>query len=497
MAFKPRLFGLLLALAAISVGVGFVNALHAGYLVQRAQVIQNSLSSGRLYAEKLAQAIDLYLDALHQQLAVMALQLEDGAQRQAVLERLRQQADTLDALAVADARGRVLQYAAAPGAGPALPPGPWEDNQVLPAQAGTPARLVLAQALPSGEETLLAAMALEQGSGLDRLIAGQVRDAAYSVHLVNSKDMTLYGAALPAELAWARLPRGPGALLREPGQGESGAAEVVGHAPVGQGQWTVVLRQPLAPRLASLALVWRESLAMATPAALFMLFLVGLLAYAIARPLTRLARAIDSGSEAAARRTSPWYFEAGRLRSAVLAALGKHETEVKRLNTATMTDPLTGLLNRRALEPCLEALAIEQQEFAVLALDVDHFKQINDRHGHPAGDAALRALAEIVRGCIRPQDRFFRVGGEEFLAVVPGDAQTAGRIAERIRLAVAGHAMPQGVGAMTVSLGLARWPADAAGIPAVLARADQALYAAKQGGRNRVVRWEACKPETD
>ncbi|MFU1983386.1 diguanylate cyclase [Bordetella hinzii] len=496
MTFKPRLFGLLLALAAISVGVGFVNALHAGYLVQRAQVIQNSLGSGRLYAEKLAQAIDLYLDALHQQLAVMALQLEDGAQRQVLLERLRQQADTLDALAVADAGGHLRQYAARDAA-PVLPPGPWEASQVLPAQAGMPARLVLAQALPSGQETLLAVMALEQGSGLDRLIAGQVRDAAYSVHLVSNTEMTLYGAALPAGLSWARLPHEPGALLREPGQGASGVAEVVGHAPVGQGRWTVVLRQPLAPRLASLALVWRESLAMATPAALFMFFLVGLLAYGIARPLTRLARAIDSGSDAAARRASSWYFEADRLRSAVLAALGKHQTEVKRLNTATMTDPLTGLLNRRALEPCLEALAATQQEFAVLALDVDHFKQINDRHGHPAGDAALRALAEIARGCIRPQDRFFRVGGEEFLAVVPGDAQTAGRIAERIRLAVAGQAMPDGVGVVTVSLGLARWPADAASIPAVLARADQALYAAKQGGRNRVVRWDAGKLQAD
>ncbi|ANY16165.1 sensor domain-containing diguanylate cyclase [Bordetella pseudohinzii] len=490
MAFKPRLFGLLLALAAISVGVGFVNALHAGYLVQRAQVIQNSLTSGQHYAEKLAQAIDLYLDALHQQLAVMALPLEDSARRQAVLERLRQQADTLDALAVVDAQGRVLQYAATE-AGAALLQGSGEADQVLPAQAGLPARLVIAQALASGDERLLAVMALERGSGLDRLITGQLGAAAYSVHLVSDEGMALYGAAPPAELSWARLSGGSGAVLRE---SPSGAAEVVGHAPVGQGRWMVVLRQPLAPRLASLSLVWRESLARATPAALFMLLLVGLLAYAIARPLTRLARAIDRGSEAGARRTRPWYFEADRLRSAALAALGKHQTEVQRLNTASMTDPLTGLANRRALQPCLEALADRRQEFALLALDVDHFKQINDRHGHPAGDAALRALAETVGGCIRPQDRFFRIGGEEFLAVVPGDIQAAGQIAERIRQAVAGQAMPAGVGSMTVSLGLARWPADAADIPAVLARADQALYAAKQGGRNRVVRWDECKP---
>ncbi|HCQ45560.1 MAG TPA: diguanylate cyclase, partial [Achromobacter sp.] len=113
-----------------------------------------------------------------------------------------------------------------------------------------------------------------------------------------------------------------------------------------------------------------------------------------------------------------------------------------------------------------------------------------DTHGHPTGDQVLIALARTLSASVRQQDRPFRVGGEEFVVIVPDAAEAvAMAAAERIRAGVARTDMPPGVGQVTVSVGLALWPQDAASPQAAVTCADQALYASKQNGRNRVTRW--------
>jgi diguanylate cyclase (GGDEF)-like protein len=155
------------------------------------------------------------------------------------------------------------------------------------------------------------------------------------------------------------------------------------------------------------------------------------------------------------------------------------------------TDPLTGVLNRRALDRLL-ARETERCESggataAVLALDIDHFKVINDTHGHAMGDAALRAFAERIRGQLRQSDHLARLGGEEFIVLLPGAPLfKAVEIAERLRAAVAEAPLvdvPRV--AVTVSIGVAvRLPGETG--PGLLARADAAAYAAKRAGRDRV-----------
>ncbi len=152
-----------------------------------------------------------------------------------------------------------------------------------------------------------------------------------------------------------------------------------------------------------------------------------------------------------------------------------------------ITDPLTGLHNRRYL---LEQLEIEHERFrrygvpfSLIMLDVDHFKHYNDAHGHPAGDAALRELAQRLLNCVRRLDTVARYGGEEFAVLLPAtDLAAAGRTAERILEGVASQ--PFAHGPLTVSLGVAccndRTRDD------VIAAADGALYRAKSLGRNRV-----------
>jgi two-component system cell cycle response regulator len=157
-------------------------------------------------------------------------------------------------------------------------------------------------------------------------------------------------------------------------------------------------------------------------------------------------------------------------------------------------DPLTGLNNRRFMENHLATMIdnarVRRAPLTLMILDIDHFKQVNDTYGHDCGDEVLKGFADRLRGIIRGGDLLCRLGGEEFVIVMPGvNVQAATRIAERARLAIqeeqfvidaTGRAIP-----VTVSIGLAERGADSdAG--SLYRRADQALYRAKAEGRNRV-----------
>jgi diguanylate cyclase (GGDEF)-like protein len=149
-------------------------------------------------------------------------------------------------------------------------------------------------------------------------------------------------------------------------------------------------------------------------------------------------------------------------------------------------DSLTGLLGHRAFHEALGTLldASAGAQFTLASIDLDDFKAINDAHGHPVGDEALRLVSDALRRVVRDADAVFRVGGEEFAVLLPGlAALDAAPVAERLRAAVAEAPFPVPV---RVSVGLASWPAEAADAAALLERADAALYAAKRGGKDRV-----------
>lgn len=172
------------------------------------------------------------------------------------------------------------------------------------------------------------------------------------------------------------------------------------------------------------------------------------------------------------------------------AELRLANAELDRLNRI---DPLTGCLNRRGLQHRLAMLSDEAGQLlapmAAIVLDVDHFKTFNDRYGHAAGDSALRRVAGVVAGVLQPQDAAARMGGEEFLVVLPQpEAGTAARVAERIRAGVHALGIPHADspwGVVTVSLGCVQADAGDDHAQAFLL-ADEALYRAKHAGRNRV-----------
>jgi diguanylate cyclase (GGDEF)-like protein len=155
-----------------------------------------------------------------------------------------------------------------------------------------------------------------------------------------------------------------------------------------------------------------------------------------------------------------------------------------------LSDTLTGLPNRRAAEETLKRMAAHAGRsvtpVSAVMVDIDHFKKLNDRHGHENGDKALALVAHIIRSTIRDSDFAARFGGEEFLILLPDtDRATAVLVAEKLRAEI-GNAELTGIAAMSASFGVSAIPTDATTADGLLRNADRALYAAKEGGRDRV-----------
>lgn len=236
----------------------------------------------------------------------------------------------------------------------------------------------------------------------------------------------------------------------------------------------VLLAATLAGTITCLALLWR-----------------------FVAPLRRLARAIEEYQVEGApiRIHVSQKDEIGTVARAVVNMVTEVEILMKKLRHQASSDPLTGLHNRRWLAeriPVEQARAArEKAPLSAILFDLDHFKQINDRHGHDTGDHVLMAVSEAVRDSLRRYDIAARIGGEEFCLILPRTGQEeANGIAERLRQVFERLVVePLPRGRVTASFGVYEaMPCDS--MQQILLRADQALYAAKEAGRNRVVAME-------
>ena len=216
--------------------------------------------------------------------------------------------------------------------------------------------------------------------------------------------------------------------------------------------------------------------------------------YALLSPIRQTRDALVAYTERQTLPDLPTGFcdEAGVLMAQVQETLEHLHAMLQDLSTQALTDTLTKVGNRRWLElmgtqRLLEA-ARTHEPIAVIVFDLDHFKKINDQYGHMVGDAVLQQAAETVRQEIRTADIFARIGGEEFCLMMPQtEISTASIIAERMRAAIAALPFAKWPGLqVTASFGVSPVHGGEATLAAAIARADQALYEAKQRGRNRV-----------
>jgi diguanylate cyclase (GGDEF)-like protein len=167
---------------------------------------------------------------------------------------------------------------------------------------------------------------------------------------------------------------------------------------------------------------------------------------------------------------------------------------LERTKNMAVRDGLTGLYNRREFDRLLAQTASREDRaggrFALLLLDLDHFKKLNDTYGHPAGDAALKHAADLLQSRLRQGDQAARYGGEEFVAILQAAVEEgATNLAERVRRAIETEKLivDDARIRLTASFGVAVWPGDGKAPAELVAAADRALYSAKEGGRNRVV----------
>jgi diguanylate cyclase (GGDEF)-like protein len=170
---------------------------------------------------------------------------------------------------------------------------------------------------------------------------------------------------------------------------------------------------------------------------------------------------------------------------AVIRDIADHKRREADLTRVAMTDPLTGLPNRRAFFRAVEDLVERGQSAAVALIDIDHFKRVNDRFGHLVGDEVLIAFAAMARSSLTAGDQLARIGGEEFALLMPGKSTAAAQgICVRLGARIAGNNIETAAGSVevTISAGIAQLHGEADG---ALAAADAALYRAKAQGRAR------------
>ncbi len=505
---------LILALALLSAVIALANTLHASYRVQREQLIGSTLEANRVYASKLAETTQNFVLSAQQQLAYSALALgrvpHDHDQLEDEAARLQLQTNSFNSVLIVDAAGTVL----------ATSPQSLSLQGVVLKSVGN--KEALARRVPfisapyqSATGRLLVAIShpifgaqgqyrgyvsgtiyLRERSILQTLLGKHYyRDGSY-LYVVDRNGRILYH--LDSKRVGEFVMENP--VVQAVTAGHSGAQQVrnsrgvqmlAGYAPVPSVGWGVVAQRPTDATLAPLSGLMSAVIWNAIPLAILSLLLTWWCARRISLPLWQLARNVQNRDTVIAIRhvtsVRAWYYEVAQLKSALLHSFNLLQDRIGKLNRASMTDPLTGLQNRRGLQQGLEDWQARGQPFGIIAVDIDRFKNINDRFGHAVGDAVILRIAQLMRGASRDTDLLCRNGGEEFLILLPGiEVSAVARIAERLRQQVAAEVFEE-VGTVTISLGVSHYPSYHDDPQQALRLADKALYMAKEQGRDRTV----------
>ncbi|MGA8134679.1 MULTISPECIES: sensor domain-containing diguanylate cyclase [Pseudomonas] len=504
---------LLLSLSAVTLTAG--NLFFASYQTQRNFLMEQTLEANRIYALKLANTTNNFLKSTQQQLAFSSELLpaiwDQPDQLWQEAHRLRRQTGSFNSVIVIRADGKIIAssptsmnltgtFSASEGFRQAsLARQPYISSPYV--GANNHLMIQISHPIFDGDGNYLgylgAGIYLNEPNILHSLLGEQYyRDGSY-LYVVDPQGQLIYhqdparvGDVIKGNPAIDAVIAGETGSLRL--KNSKGVDMLTGYAPVPRIGWGVISQRPTAITLEGLQRLMLEVAGYAVPLLLLSLLGIWWISTLISKPLWQLANTTQYwGSSTAAQSVSKvraWYYEAAQLKNTMQKALMSLHQQLGKLNQESVTDPLTSLTNRRGLQLILDDWESRRQPFSLIALDIDHFKQVNDSYGHSAGDLVLQHLAQQIRRHSRESDVLCRQGGEEFLMLLPSTplAQAA-LVAERLRATMAYTESPNGI-PVTISLGVAGWPQGGQTVSQVLQAADQALYRAKDSGRNRVVR---------
>ena len=510
-ALNLRFLILLLALTA-SLST-LVSSFYSTYQVQKEQLISYTLKSNYAYASKLASATDNFLEAAMQQIAysakIIEMNITDDNLLNEEVARLNLQTNSFNSVVIN--KGGVV-VATSPEL-PDIIDQPLSSPGAL--QAFKEKRLLISEPYMSAAGNLIIFMShplfnsqgdylgyvggslyLGKRNILNSLLEQHYYEGGTYIYVVDVNKRILYhpnpryiglyaeddvitNNAIGEEFGTSRATHSQ--------EGEM----LAGFAPVTRAQWKIVAQRPVKTTLASLNVLIVEVIKRTLPLAVITFILVGFFAHLISRPLKQLADRVnkfdDTGSVEKLKKVKSWYFESEKLKLAMLKKVNVLQTEIGQLRHDAQTDPLTDTHNRRSLNGLLAQLMLKQTPFAILEIDIDFFKRVNDTFGHDKGDEALKALTAIIKRLSRKDDIVARIGGEEFILVLPNESsKSAFKIAERLRTTVESTNMKT-IGFITISIGIATWPVHSRDINQVYKCADKALYHAKKHGRNKSI----------
>lgn len=511
---KINLRKLILLICFFSVIVSLASAFYSIYHTQRALIIDNTMESNRVYAEKMAEMTNAFIGSSMSQLRysakILSTKFHDQSTLRNEVDRLKYQTNSFNSVVIVNSEGVIASISPETIQVQGVKLKSYQAKQSLRAKKPlvtdpfiSPAGNFLTSiSYPifseSGEYLgyISGTIYLDKENILSTLLSKHSYVDGSYLYVVDRNHTILYHPN--QEMVGKTID--DNAAINSVTEGKTGGKDIfnsqgvemlAGYSAVTSSGWGIVAQKSKSLTLKVLQDRLKQVVLTTLPLAIIILIFIWFASAYISRPLWQLANIAKNFENHLTvvdelRKITPWYYEVSNLKRSFMTAFNVVSSTIDELNTNSMTDSLTGLLNRRGFETVLEGLETEKKPFSVLAIDIDYFKKVNDTYGHDAGDKLLICFAETLKKQAREKDFIIRAGGEEFFILLPSsDGDKAEIIAERIRKSIESTNYPL-VGNITASIGISHYSNYDEPIDETLKLADQALYKAKSNGRNRI-----------
>ncbi|KIL48599.1 sensor domain-containing diguanylate cyclase [Jeotgalibacillus soli] len=499
---------LVLSLLAFAVIGTFVGSTLSSVLVSKNNLEKNYLMENQYYAQKLASTTDSLFDNM-----IKSLTMESGeeeystADSKEIYEEVKQTLESTDFFnsvyfvdqtghirASAPDRGLEGTVANRIGAKEALKKKVPLISEPYVAVTG---KLILLVSVPVFDDSgsykgfIGGTIHLHEENSLTRVLGQHPEHENDSyVYVVDSKGNVIYHP----DSEWINANVKENEVVKQVMEGKTGSQEVMtiqgvsmlaGYA-ASTSNWGIVSQAPKKSVIEPTIEMAKQVSFIAIPFMIFVFVLTLAMLKKIVNPIRMLAiyaKQMTLDPSSPTPRIPDWYFELKELKRAILKNVNFYEKKLTYAEGESNLDPLTGYYNRRSLEKKISHLGM----YSIVLFDIDRFKTVNDQFGHQVGDEVLTYMSELAKKETRESDLCFRIGGEEFLIVLPEtDLALAQTIAERIRKTTEAKISPTGK-PITISMGIGNSPTTASDFSELFKVTDQALYKAKEEGRNRVI----------